>query len=91
MSWESILKNLDEYWKAALLFQIEHYKRHPENLMPAYNYPALLLSEEITGKEFKEYMEHLAALHPADLEGTQEYYMVEPAQLALKKLKEKKL
>jgi len=83
-----VLKNdLDAYWEAALWFQIEHIKRHPQKLAPAYNYAELLLDEEITGKQFEEYLEHLASQNPSELEGTQEYYMVEPAQIALKKLR----
>lgn len=86
--WKMLLKNdLNAYWEAALLFQFEHIKRHPQRLAPAYDYAALLLDEKITGKQFEEYLEHLASQHPSELEGTQEYYMVEPAQLALKKLR----
>ena len=84
--WFDIVKNDDPYWLAALLFHSEIIIESKK--IPAYNYPMMLLDEEITKEEFKKYLEHLASLNKDDMKGTEEYYMIEPAKKALKSLGE---
>ena len=82
--WKDVLKEDDPYWLAALHFMQEIVRESGK--APAYNYPMMLLDGKFTREEFKEYLEHLASLNKDDMEGAQEYYMIDPAKSALKLL-----
>lgn len=94
MSWFDILKNIsfeanDPLLTAATIFMSELQKVAPNEriVRMAIVYPASVFKGEVSYDEFEGFLEKLSEANKEELEGTVEYYQIEPAKKALKALR----
>lgn len=94
MSWKDILKNVnfgakDPLLDAASVFMLEMQKNAPARIIEmAIVYPASVFKGEVSYDEFEGFLEKLSNANKDELEGTVEYYQIEPAKKALKILRD---
>lgn len=95
MSWKKILKNIsfetkDPLLDAASVFMLEMQKVAPNEriIEMAIVYPASVFKGEVSYDEFEGFLEKLSEANKEELEGTVEYYQIEPAKKALKVLRD---
>ena len=95
MSWKKILKNIsfeakDPLLEAASVFMLEMQKVAPNEriIEMAIVYPASVFKGEVSYDEFEGFLEKLSEANKEELEGTVEYYQIEPAKKALKVLRD---
>ena len=95
MTWKDILKNVsfeanDPLLEAAKVFMLEMQKVAPNEriISMAIVYPASVFKGEVSYDEFEGFLEKLSEANKEDLEGTVEYYQIEPAKKALKVLRD---
>ena len=95
MTWKDILKNIsfdakDPLLEAATIFMSELQKIAPNEriVRMAIVYPASVFRGDVSYDEFEGFLEKLSEANKEELEGTVEYYQIEPAKKALKVLRD---